>query len=1467
MALSDLLKKKKQQVEDYFAPVADKVRVRDVVRELPGAVGDVFSGTRDTFVKGGRIIGEGAAYALDKNVRKQYLAGNTDVLPTITEMTPRKMLATTFKAGLEVAPVGKIKTTAKLLAAPSLAKRVAGGAGLGYGYDVADRLSKEDEVNKKTFRPGMGTVMGGIFSGIARPTAQITKQGIDDTVNFGKTAVRKAKEDINTFRNPAPTTKKVQYLKDGKWQTVSEVKDEIAKRLFSGSEAAFGDQAMELARVNTKSKPVRVVQTTHPKRYGFVDFVKDSIPQPGLSIKAVKGVPTNKNTRAINAINVKKNKEASLVVEQMKKEAPAKPASSVVSSTDPVEKFKQELDQIPAPFEKTRKVDTPLGTQSGPYNKWQQEAFDEKKKRIQAIREVVNIPDVLRAMGFRKKEAEKFGVEEGKIIAALGKLGYMKGDPLLKDVRSDTVRRILEYGIPHTTLREYYARKHELDTKFLEGVDPASLKDISPLQAGTRDVYRNFEDVFGQNSEKIKKELLDPFDAAKGEFIREQQGWLKALEDNVVNKLGIKKGSKESAAIQRYGDTSLPEGERLSYDDLVKQFGKEKADKIVEADGWFRKTYDGMIDELNRIREYYFPTHPLYPESTKIIPKRQNYYRHFREMADGVKGLLNIFDTPANIDPSLAVSSEFTKPNTKWLSFAQQRKGKQTDIDAVGGFLDYLKAFSYAKNIDPFISKFRGVDQELAAKARKTGEYFDKDRIGLAEELSRKLDPIEQIAEMTDQSKIKNLLIEKGLQDRDALRMAKELVDIKNPGAVSDYLKKNLTDEGFSEFKGKALAEDSENKLNSFLKFLDNFANDLAGKTNPMDRPIQDNFLGRQAFRAINRVNSRVKANVILGNVSSALAQFFGIPNGIANAGAMNSTKAVGDSLIGMFKKDAPIAKSDFITERYFNGYDKFEPGIVNDTKRFAIWLTSIGDKIGTTFTWNAQYRKALAEKIADPVKYADGWTRKMVAGRGIGEVPIMQKSKFMQVIAPFQLEVANQWRVFGDWAKNDPTKLEFAKKMMEFSIAVWVMNRVAKELRGSDVAFDPIQAMLDAYDTYQAEENKGRGALLAGGRIAGEVFSNLPGGSVPASWYPEYGSKDVFGTGVDLPTREKLFGDKDPTRFGGGLVVSKGLTDPMYLLMPPFGGRQIKNTIEGGKALFKGYAETASGKIMTPVEDTPYNKAKGFLFGKNALQEVQDYREDEGTPLGEKQDATFRSLAPEERKTYFEKVMRDREINRAKDALKKGEKVDLAGVSDEAGKYAVLYGYEDLLAPVPTGNGIMDVKKRAARESKIVKLVGDENVPENMQAEIIKRSGVSRNTAEWLLIKSLPTNKDEAPFIAKKLQEMSEDEFAEALKRKWITTGLTKEMAASGFISWDEKKALDAKINEKNGTKGKAKKAKKVPVSALEKYFMDAMTPKRQSGMKTYRIATTPKLSSVKATRYRSIKPKFKTNRVKISV
>ena len=648
-------------------------------------------------------------------------------------------------------------------------------------------------------------------------------------------------------------------------------------------------------------------------------------------------------------------------------------------------------------------------------------------------------------------------------------------------------------------------------------LDIESMKDIKNLEAGSKDIYRNTEKVFGDAYPRIKADILDPFDNAKGKFIDMQTGLLEELDTNIIKGLGIKKGSKLSRQVQEYGEGLI---------DLTSVAKADQA-KVVQADKFFRSKYDEVLDTTNASIAKIFPNQP-----NKLIPKRTDYYRHFKEMEEGLGGIKNIFENSANIDPKLAGISDFTKPRAKWLSMAQQRLGIETEYDAVGGFLNYIRQASYATHIDPQISKFRNL------------------RTDLVDATTQGADPV-------------------------------------NVG-----------------------------KLNNYIEFLNDYANDLAGKTNPMDRTIQKYIPGgRKAFRMTNWLNRRVKANVILGNLSSSLAQVGNVPQAIADMGSKHFAKGTGGELAALLGKETPITKSNFIKERYFDDYAKFDTGVMSSVKKMAVWVVQVLDEVSTKATWHGYYDKAITEKMKFPVKYADGQTRKMVAGRGIGEVPLIQKSKMFQLVAPFQLEVANLWHVFGDWT----TKGEWGK-FVKYAVAAHFMNRIIKNIRGSDVTFDPIQATIDGVGAYAEEDDKTIGMMKFMGRMSGEVISNKPLGQTAAALYPEYG----FTMGdTQMPTREEFFGEGDPTRYGSGILVAKGLQDPGYKIAPAYGGQQIKRTLQGLKDVSQGEISTRGGKMVTPIAQTPANYVKSAAFGARSTPEAQ--KASDNKPLSEKQSEQVR--------------------------------------------------------------------------------------------------------------------------------------------------------------------------------------------------------------------------------------------------
>lgn len=648
----------------------------------------------------------------------------------------------------------------------------------------------------------------------------------------------------------------------------------------------------------------------------------------------------------------------------------------------------------------------------------------------------------------------------------------------------------------------------------LDGQKISTFKDIGNIQANFNTFPRIMRRVLGK--ERADRMFVDQFDNAKGAMTDMSLKLLNDMESTVTaptkkGGLGIKEGSKESKAVQEFGE------QNRNFDSLVKEFGDEKARNIVKATAWFRGKYDLLLDEINATMEVVYPG-----RVDKLIPKRRDYFRHFRELSEGVRAIPELFQTPSEISPSLAGVSETTRPLMRFLSIAQRRIGGKSRIDAVEGFKNYIPQASYTKHISPQIKNLRNFASELRAASQK-----HVDQTG------------------------------------------------------------------------------SKPTLNRYIQYVDQFANQLAGKTGALDRVIIDQIPGgRTGLRAIDWVSRRVAQNAILGNVGSLVA----MPANIANAAGklkLDLARGATRSMVDIFDKRSPIRKSDFWKERDLQeSFNRFNAGWmrhpVRNSSRFAGWAISVADKVAGYPIWNAGYRKALEQGIKNPSRFADNLSRDLLAGRGVGDRPLAFTAKSSKIFLQFQLEVTNAWYVLKDLVSEK----DFAGLAIAM-VAAWSYNRFAEEVRGNKVVFDPIDAILDGVDTFndpESDEGTGTKLLRAGGRVAGEFLSNIPLGQVAGGAYPRQGIEG-------LPTRKELFGAEDPTRFGTGVLIEKAISDPLFSLLPPFGGQQIKKTVGGVKANIEGEVRSKSGK--TKLFDVPSDaetRIKNVLFGKWSTATAREF-------------------------------------------------------------------------------------------------------------------------------------------------------------------------------------------------------------------------------------------------------------------
>ena len=439
------------------------------------------------------------------------------------------------------------------------------------------------------------------------------------------------------------------------------------------------------------------------------------------------------------------------------------------------------------------------------------------------------------------------------------------------------------------------------------------------------------------------------------------------------------------------------------------------------------------------------------------------------------------------------------------------------------------------------------------------------------------------------------------------------------------------------------------------INYLTQFTNKLAGKTFVLDRIVTDVFQdGRKVMQVIKKINSRVKGNAILGNMRSAISQFYNLPVGlsmISNPKSMiEGTKMYAQYLSGNQAARDLMNESTFLQERYFDNVlqelDLSEDGPI---KQKAMWLTQFGDEVVTRNLWFGAYSDAVNKNMnrTEAIEYADNLTRNAVAGRGIGEVPLMQQSEVVKLLAPFQVEVNNQWQYIKSLVNQTITgdrdeKLKAAWQMFVMFGVTWAMNELREKLLdGNRTGMDIIDAFTDAIGNIDAEENAVVNTTKGLGRVAGEVLSNVP-----------YAAQ-ILPSILSQEQSEGLFGDADPTRYGTTNIGIGALLTPIadalrgedidvqdfaFDYLTPFGGAQANRTLgylqdvgalpsvdvsfADGINVKKNEvpgAFTQSGKLKYALdtEDVAEN-IRGLLFGSTGTQAAREYYDNDGKTLSE---------------------------------------------------------------------------------------------------------------------------------------------------------------------------------------------------------------------------------------------------------
>jgi hypothetical protein len=728
----------------------------------------------------------------------------------------------------------------------------------------------------------------------------------------------------------------------------------------------------------------------------------------------------------------------------------------------------------------------------------------------------------------------------------------------------------------------------------LEGSENWNDRKIGILLS-TETMERNIRDMVGDKTpearaaaKRLEDELIAPVHTHEAEATRFKNKIVKEIKALGLNKqesvyvqiAGELQGAK---AAQKMGlkrsDAELEVLEKLRAEFLAQNKDKIDAAKVEKALPVFKKTYDMLIKRINEAYIQY---------GYKPMAYRQGYFPHMGEVSDATlariaRGLG--FEIKGDTLPTdIAGLTATFRPGRKWNPNALERTGFTTEYDALKGLDNYLNVAGDVIFHTGDIQNLRAFEDAIRAKYGGKG-------------------------------------------------MAEKIAAIRNSEELSEEGKQEEIERLF----GKGVGH-----LSGIAQEVAEYTNLLAGKKSGADRQTEKD-LGRGVYGVMTALEGRVAANMVGVNPASALTNIIPLVQVQAEVSVGSMLKAGYETVRSAIKNDGFVAENTFLTNQ--RGTDKLSRTNLQKASDAANVLFELIDDFSKEWVARAKFNEGLKNGMTRQaaMEYSSRETAGIAADRSKGAVPtyFMRKNPVAKLTNMFQLEVNNQLRhMFKDMpraAKEKGVGL-LVKMLLKYFIGAYLFNDLFENLTGRRPALDILgianetigdftgKQMPNLYDVpgriaeageltgrgfFDAEDQKksASGAVLGlGANLAEElpfVGGLLGGGRIPISGaLPDVGGMISTGAGM-------ISGEIAPER-GWHDLRTEG-AKPLYYLLPPFGGGQVKKVVEGAQTLAAGgsytYDNEGNRKQRYAAEDpNALETAQALIFGPSALPGARDW-------------------------------------------------------------------------------------------------------------------------------------------------------------------------------------------------------------------------------------------------------------------
>lgn len=706
-----------------------------------------------------------------------------------------------------------------------------------------------------------------------------------------------------------------------------------------------------------------------------------------------------------------------------------------------------------------------------------------------------------------------------------------------------------------------------------------------------------------------------------GPFLRAAEnvrnGWSAA---DAAKEFGIDKSQQEYRDLENYA-AYLEAKKRAESDTGVDPAVVDEAVKAYS--GLYKELYDGINTFLAAhgykpigFIEGYAPH--MQPEETKTA------------FSKALK-MLGLDDTAMMLPTSISGITADLKPYKQYDPFFQTRHGDKTEYDIAKGFENYVY---YLGNI------FYHTDDIM--RIRTAAKYIRKTYT--SEEASEQISWAENARNFDDAN------VEEFLRFNGIIKKGTKL----EPGDARNILNEYI--DGLYEQIGDV------SRYSEMVKYLDNYANRLAGKQNMLDRGAEA-AAGRRSLNWVNTLSGRYGGAKLAFNVGSALNQTSQLPMVMAENGEMTTVKAIWD----FFTK----GREDFVKNSSFLKGKKGVDWLLGPETSWAKFkeagfaMTEAVDSFTSYLAVRSKYlkEKRLGASDAEAMKAADEYGRNVMGSRARGEKPMLfdTKNPFWQIATRFQLEAMNSWehitrdlpaeyRQMAAEKGRGAATARIGGQAARYVLWAFLINCGIGALSGgSPVPYDVLGATAEAVgaamgmtggeaiktlldDVLQAvfdqrlfgtdepedDEDKDWWAALE------SFFSNA------ANDVPILGrAAALAGIGDQtLPTADfsKLGDLVDSARNNGVFstdTLDKAMTAAGEFL---YGGNQLRKTVQGTMAAAQG-GVYSKGKLRYQVDRSPWNVGRAVLFGRGALDETEKYYARQAKQFSEKQTTAWEKL------------------------------------------------------------------------------------------------------------------------------------------------------------------------------------------------------------------------------------------------